>query len=94
MGITGVLALSTFLVGWWVAVMIAYLLNVRVSATMKGTGVGLIVGAFVFWVSYQGLLHWLPNPIIITALTLLVFFALGRIIIHRAEHAPQNLPIP
>jgi predicted membrane protein len=85
MGITGVLAVSTFLIGWWVTVMIAYLLNVRVYATMKGTVVGLIVGAFVFWAAYQGLLHWLPNPIIITAVTLLAFFALGRLIIHRAE---------
>jgi len=91
-GITGVLAFSTFLIGWWVTVMIAYLLNVKVSSTMKGTGVGLVVGAFVFWASYQGLLRWIPNPVIITAVTLIVFFALGRLILHKAEHASQTLP--
>ena len=90
-GITGVLAFSTFLIGWWVTVMIAYLLNVKVSSTMKGTGVGLGVGAFVFWASYQGLLRWIPNPIVITAVTLIVFSAIGRIVLHRAEHTSQTL---
>jgi len=91
-GITGVLAFSTFLIGWWVTVMIAYLLNVKVSSTMKGNGVGLVVGAFVFWTSYQGLLRWIPNPIIITGITLIVFFALGRLIFHEAEQASQTFP--
>ena len=90
-GITGVLAFSTFLIGWWVTVMIAYFLNVNVSSTMKGTGVGLVVGAFVFWAAYQGLLRWLPNPVVITAITLIVFFAIGRIVLHRAEHTSQTL---
>lgn len=89
-GITGVLAFSTFLVGWWVTVMIAYFLNVKVSSTMKGTGVGLVVAAFVFWASYQGLLRWIPNPIVITAITLILFSALGRIIIHKAEQSSQT----
>jgi len=89
-GIIGILAFSTFLIGWWVTVMIAYLLNVSVSSAMKGTGVGLIVGAFVFWASYQGLLRWIPNPLIITALTMIVFFALGRLMLHKAERASQT----
>ena len=89
-GITDVLAFSTFLIGWWVTVMMAYLLNARVSSTMKGTGVGLGVGAFVFWASYQGLLRWIPNPI--TALTLIVFFAIGRLMLQKAEHEAQTSP--
>jgi len=92
-GITGILAFSTFLVGWWVTVMIAYLLNVKVSSTMKGTGVGLVVGAFVFWASYQGLLRWIPNPIIITALTLVIFFAIGRLILRKAEQSSLTFPL-
>ena len=90
-GITGILAFSTFLLGWWVTVMIAYLLNVKVSSTMKGTGVGLVVGAFVSWVSYQGLLGWIPNPIVIIAITLIISSAIGRMIIHKAEQASQTL---
>jgi hypothetical protein len=91
-GITGVLAFSTFLIGWWVTVMIAYLLNVKVSSAMRGTGVGLVVGAVVFWASYQGLLRWIPNPIVITAITLIIFFALGRLILRKAEQASQKFP--
>ena len=90
-GTTGILAFCTFLIGWWVAVMIAYLLNLKVSTTMKGNGVGLVVGAFVFWASYQGLLRWVPNPIVITAITLILFFSLARIILHKAEHDSQRL---
>jgi uncharacterized membrane protein len=78
------------LIGWWVTVMIAFLLNVKVSSTMKGTGVGLVVGAFVFWASYQGLLRWVPNPVVITAITLIVFSAIGRMIIHKAEQASRT----
>jgi hypothetical protein len=92
-GITGVLAFSTFLIGWWVTVMIAYLLNVKVASTMKGTVVGLVVGAFVFWASYQGLLHWIPNPIIITAITLIVCFAMGRLVFHKAKYESQTSPV-
>jgi len=89
-GMTGILAFSTFLIGWWVTVMIAYLLNAKVSTTMKGAGVGLVLGAFVFWASYQGLLRWIPNPIIITAITLSVFFVLARIILQKAEHESEK----
>jgi hypothetical protein len=88
-GMTGVLAFSTFLIGWWVAVVIAYFLNVRVSTSMKGVGLGLGVGAFVSWASYQGLLGWIPNPIIITAITLIVSSAITKIIVHKAQQSAK-----
>ena len=91
-GIIGILAFSTFLIGWWVTVMLAYLLNVKVSSTMKGTGIGLAVGAFVFWASYQGLSRWIPSPIIIAGITLIVFLALGRLMLHKAEQASRTIP--
>ena len=85
-GIVGVIALSIFLIGWWVTIIIAYLLDVKVSTAMKGTGVGLLIGAFVSWASYQGLMRWIPNPLIITAITLVIFSALARIITYKAQH--------
>jgi hypothetical protein len=88
-GMTGVLAFSTFLIGWWVAVVIAYFLNVRVTTSMKGVGLGLGVGAFVSWASYQGLLGWIPNPIIITAITLIVSSAITKIIVHKAQQSAK-----
>jgi len=88
-GMTGVLAFSTFFIGWWVAVVLAYFLNVRVSASMRGVGLGLGVGAFVSWASYQGLLGWVPNPIIITAITLIVSSAITKLILHRAQRSAK-----
>ena len=89
-GMVGVIALSTFLIGWWVTVIVAYLLELEVSTAMKGTGVGLLVGAFVFWASYEGLMRWIPNPLIITALTVVIFSGLARIITYKAQHRRLN----
>jgi hypothetical protein len=86
---TGVLAFSTFLIGWWVTVVLAFFLNVKVSTSMKGVGLGLGVGAFVSWASYQGLLGSVPNPIIITAITLIVSSAITKIIFHRAQQSAK-----
>lgn len=90
-GITGVLAFSTFFIGWWATVVIAYFLNVRVSTSMKGVGLGLGVGAFVSWASYQGLLGWIPNPIIITAITLIVSSVITKIILDRAQRSAGKI---
>jgi uncharacterized membrane protein len=91
-GMVGVIALSTFLIGWWVSVIIAYLLDVKVSTAMVGTGIGLLIGAFVFWISYEGLARWLPNPLIITALTIAIFSASARIITYKAQHRKPAAP--
>jgi hypothetical protein len=90
-GIVGIIVVSTFLIGWWVTIAIAYLLDVKVSTAMIGTAIGLLVGAFVFWAVYQGLLRWLPNPVVIIAITLIVFSAIGRIVLHKAGYTSQTL---
>ena len=89
-GVIGIITVSTFLIGWWVTIIIAYLLDVKVSTAMKGTGIGLLIGAFVFWTSYEGLMHWLPNPLTITAITVVIFSALARIITYKAQHRKTN----
>jgi len=89
-GIIGVIVVSTFLIGWWVTIVIAYILDVKVSTAMIGTGVGLLVGAFVFWTSYEGLARWIPNPLTITAITIVIFSALARIITYKAQHRKTN----
>jgi len=85
-GVVGVIALSTFLIGWWVTIIIAYLLDAKVSTAMKGTGIGLLIGAAFFWASYEGLTRWIPDPRIITVITLVIFSAMARIITYKAEH--------
>jgi MFS family permease len=89
-GVIGIITISTFLIGWWVTIIIAYLLNVKVSTAMKGTGIGLLIGAFFFWVSYEGLMRWIPNPPIITAITVVIFSGLARIITYKAQHRKPN----
>jgi len=84
-GVVGVIALSTFLISWWVTIILAYLLDLKVSTAMRGTGLGLVIGAVFFWASFQGLTRWIPNPVIITAITVVIFSALGRIITYKAQ---------
>jgi hypothetical protein len=85
-GVIGVTALSTFVIGWWVTIIIAYLLNAKVSTAMKGTTLGLIVGAIFFWASFQGLTRWIPDPLIVTAITVILFTVLAKIITYKATH--------
>jgi hypothetical protein len=91
-GVISVIALSTFLIGWWVTIIIAYLLDVKIPTAMKGTALGLLIGAVFFWSSFEGLTRWIPNPLTITAITVVIFAALGRIITHKAEHRKQPSP--
>jgi len=90
-GVVGVIALSTFLIGWWLTVIISYLLNVKVGTAMKGTAIGLLVGAFVFWASYEGLTRWIPNPLIVTAVTMILFAASARILTQKTQHRETNM---
>jgi hypothetical protein len=89
-GTIGVIAFSTFLIGWEVTVVIAYLLDVKVSTAMKGTGVGLLIGALFFLASYEGLMQWIPNPLIVTAITVVIIFILVRVITYKAQSQKPN----
>jgi hypothetical protein len=79
-GLAGALALCTFLVGWWVAIIISYVLNVDVKTTMKAVIIGLLIGAGFSQISYEGLVKWLPDPLIVTAILLAIFVLIARII--------------
>jgi hypothetical protein len=89
-GIIGVIVVCTFLIGWWMTIVIAYILDVKVSTAMIGTAIGLLVGAFVFWTSYEGLARWIPNPLIITAITIVIFSASARVITYKAADRETN----
>jgi len=90
-GVVGVIALSTFVIGWWVTIIVAYLLNTKVSTAMKGAGLGLVIGAFFFSASFEGLTRWIPDPRIITAITLIFFIVLAKVIAYKAEHRDVNV---
>ena len=91
LGTVGVITFSTFLLGWEVTIIIAYLLDVKVSTAMKGTWVGLLIGALFFWVSYEGLMWWIPNPLIVTAIMVVIVFALVRIITYKAQSQKPDM---
>jgi hypothetical protein len=94
-GVGGALALCTFLFGWWVAVVISYLLDVAVKTTMKATTVGLLIGSAVSWASYEGLASWLPNPLVVTAILMIVFSAVARVLETMAKReAAKSEPRP
>jgi hypothetical protein len=79
-GVGGALALCTFLIGWWTAVVLSYILDVDVKTTMKATALALLVGAGVSWASYEGLMRSLPNPLIVTAILMMIFAAIARLV--------------
>jgi hypothetical protein len=86
-GLGGTLAIATFLVGWWITVAIAYLLDVDIATTMKSTLLALLISAGVTWATYDGLMMALPNPILVTAITIAIFTVLTRIIVRGAKRA-------
>jgi divalent metal cation (Fe/Co/Zn/Cd) transporter len=52
---------------------------------MKATALGLLVGAGVSWASYEGLITWLPNPLIVTAIVMMLFAAIARLLATMAK---------
>ncbi|MEM4250498.1 MAG: hypothetical protein QW828_01485 [Candidatus Bathyarchaeia archaeon] len=51
-GVLGILALSTFLAGWWLAVVLAFMAEVEISQAMIGILIGLVSGGLLAWGLY------------------------------------------
>jgi hypothetical protein len=91
-GVGGALALCTFLIGWWVAVVISYVLDVDVKTTMKAAALGLLIGAGVSWASYEGLTKWLPNPLVVTGVLLIIVAVIARVLATIAKREAASKP--
>jgi hypothetical protein len=78
-GTYGVLALSTFLVGWWAAVGIAFILQLETPYAISAIFVGLVAGGLLAWLLYMGIGGIVGNPLISAVLFLGVGFAIGAI---------------
>ncbi len=72
-GVGGSLAIFSFLIGWWVAVLVAYILDVRESTAMKGVFVGNLAGAAVSLAIFQGLLIAIPHTGIVSLIFVTIF---------------------
>ena len=86
------MVLCTFLIGWWVAVVLSYVLDVDVKTTVKASAVGLLVGAGVSWVSYEGLIKWLPNPLVVTGILLIIVAVIARVLGTMAKREAASGP--
>jgi hypothetical protein len=86
----GVLALFTFLFGWWAAVVFAYILNIDAPTAMKASVLGLLFGAGVSWATYEGLIKIVLNPILAVVVTIIIFGVVVKIVSKMAENERNN----
>ncbi|MFH0849061.1 MAG: small multi-drug export protein [archaeon] len=72
-GVAGSLAIFSFLIGWWVAVLVAYILDMEEGTAMKGIIVGNLAGAFMSLAIFQGLLITIPHPGVVSLIFVMIF---------------------
>ncbi|MGQ9543189.1 MAG: small multi-drug export protein [Candidatus Bathyarchaeia archaeon] len=77
LGVAGALAACTFLIGWWIATVIAYLLDLDVKTTMISILSGLIAGGLLSLAIYEGFIRIIPDPAVILIAFLSTFIAAG-----------------
>ncbi|MBS7625905.1 small multi-drug export protein [Candidatus Bathyarchaeota archaeon] len=77
LGVAGALAACTFLIGWWIATVIAYLLDLDVRTTMVSVLSGLIAGGLLSFAIYEGFIRLIPDPAIVLIAFLIVFITTG-----------------
>ncbi len=85
-GTYGVLVLSAFLVGWWVAVGLAFILQLEVPYAISAIFVGLAAGGLLALLLYTGIGGIVGNPLISAVLFLVVGLMIGAItslVLHR-----------
>lgn len=79
LGVQGTLAVCTFLIGWWIAVIIAYLMDIDTKTSMIGIFTGLLAGGLLSWSIYEGFVRLIPDPAILVLIFLVVFILAGFI---------------
>jgi len=88
-GIAGALALCTFMIGWWVAIIISYILEVDIRTTMKATALGLVVDSSVSLASFGGLIKWVPNSLVVTAILMIGSTIMARVVQKMAKREAE-----
>jgi hypothetical protein len=74
------IALVSFLVGPWITTIVAYLSLVNVKTTVVGTAIGLTGAGVISLAIYKDLLGAMPNPFLVTAITLAIIFVATAVI--------------
>ena len=78
-GILGILALSTFLAGWWLAVMIAFITELEILHAMSGIFVGLVAGGLLAWGLYYGIERAVTSPLLLASIFIGIGLAVGTV---------------
>jgi hypothetical protein len=89
LGVAGSLAMFAFLIGWWVAAVVAYILDVEMGTAMKGIIAGTLGGGLFSLAIYMGLLAAVPNPGIIS-LIFITFFVVSAYLTRRASRRKKD----
>ncbi len=80
LGVQGALAVCTFLIGWWIATVIAYLLDLDTRTAMVSIFSGLLAGGLLSWAIYEGFVRLIPDPAIVVFIFLVLFIAAGFVV--------------
>ena len=79
LGVIGMIVLSAMLLGWWVAVILSYFLQLELRITMKSIFLGLSLGALLYGLIYSGLTLAVSNPIILPIVFLGIALLISQI---------------
>jgi hypothetical protein len=79
LGVQGALAVCTFLIGWWITTVIAYIMDLDTRTAMISVVSGLLAGGLLSWAIYEGFVRLIPDPAIVVVVFLVVFIATGLV---------------
>ncbi len=80
LGVQGALAACTFLIGWWIAVVIAYIIDLDTRTAMIGIFSGLLAGGLLSWSIYEGFVRLIPDPIVLVVVFLSLYMVAGFVV--------------
>jgi len=79
LGVQGALAVCTFLIGWWITTVIAYIMDLDTRTAMISVVSGLLAGGLLSWAIYEGFVRLIPDPAIVVVVFLVVFIVTGLV---------------
>jgi hypothetical protein len=80
LGVQGALAVCTFLIGWWIATVLAYLMDLDMKTVMISIFSGLLAGGLLSLAIYEGFVRLIPDPAIIVFAFLVLFVVTGFVV--------------
>ena len=79
-GLTGSMAIFTFILGWIPIVAVSFFLNLTIRTTMKAAIIGIALAGLIYLFSFEGFLTVLPYPFLVITIMMIIFTILGIVI--------------